>query len=464
MNENSEQKATQDFLQSSELTARLLRRATSSPGVIDTTMLRQVLSRVAGWGTHTASLFDDLMSRYSIDDGSIDADNALLMEQPWAAHINAYLTNNNTFSSTINQFISSATASQSSTASEANFSSRNIPNPAAQTPLQGETTTLSPAMKFRISRSPARRAWDAAPVDASDIARRPLLNSTENPVLKSAEDSNSTASEETRSEDAKVRLVKATPENIEHSRAIKVEHPETVASTVTTPGDLTLARTQVIPSDIQRKSPDEGVSVSQQVSTTNVIREKRQPAQVESPAITAGATLKRGSANPLRDFRKTGSASNENVRSGSDDSRMNGSLPLNVSSRLISAQASPLTETSLESFSQLLSQTLPQTLPPVQKQIASTQAPTQPPGFVWRKVADSSAADNPTASVSSANPRQGANEAAGNASTIQSPHSQTNMSEAASRTDEVRASSVTTERILRKLSRRLSIERERRGY
>src|SRR4051812_36994743 len=111
MNENSEHTATRDVLQSSELTARLLRRTNISPGLLETTMLRQILARLARYYSRPVSLFDELRSRYRIDDDSIDAEDPLVMEQPWPANIYAYLTNSNSFSSTINQFISGVAAS-----------------------------------------------------------------------------------------------------------------------------------------------------------------------------------------------------------------------------------------------------------------------------------------------------------------------------------------------------------------
>jgi hypothetical protein len=512
MNENSEQTAARDVLQSSELTARLLRRATVSPGLLDTTMLRQVLARLAGWDARPASLFDELRSRYRIDDDSIDVDEPLLMEQSWMANINAYLTNSTSFSSTINQFISGVAASQSNAASGANSSSRfevsreshsilreshsssrelhsssvtsqmrhaglpplstsssNAPsssssgrasNPDARRTTPGDAAMLSPAAKFRISRSPARRAWDAAPADASDAAPRM--------VLKSSEASTSTASEEARAYGEEARPTKATSEKIEQPGATKSEHSSAISSSVKTPGDLPLARTQTNQSEVQRKLLNEGESFSQQVSKTDAIKEKRQPSQVEQPAMTVAASPERGSANPARDIKKTGSASNESIRFGGDGAGMDRPPQSNATSHPAPAQAHTLHPVSapaktLTAFSH-------ETLPLIQKQIDSKQIDSSPaqkqsPDFVWRRGADASMMTNATASVTGGNPVQSANQAADKTSTIQSPHSQTIRSEAATRKDELRAGSgITTERILRNISRKLLIERERRGY
>jgi hypothetical protein len=458
MNENSEQTAIHEVLQSSELTARLLRRANISPGVLDTTMLRQVLARLAEWVEPPASLYDELMAQYRIDDDSLDVDDPLVMEQSWMANINAYLTNSSSFSSTINQFISGAAASQAgavtgagpssrfeksgeshsnlvtsrtvsaglprpstfSSAAPSSSSSARIPNPDAQTTLPGEAGTLSPAMKFRVSRSPARRAWDAAPADASDVARSPVLKS-----VKSEED----------------RPTHVSPGNIEHTRVMKSERPRANAPAVTPLDDLPLARTQIDRPDIQRKLANEGGSGSQQLSNA------------DAPARPAGASPGRGPANPARETKQTGGVSNENLKLTGDEPGIDGRLQSDTTSHPVSAQAKTLSASSHK------------TLPLVQRQINSSQTRRESPDFVWRKGADPSAVTNPTASATGSKPVQAVNQAAGHTSTAQSPNSQIIMSEAASRKDESRAGAgVTTERILRNISRKLLIERERRGY
>ena len=115
MNEDTDQITAQDVLQSSELTARLLRRLTASPGIIDIQMLRQIPARLMGLLAPLVSLFDDLIARYGIDDGSMGSQ-PRIMGQPWMQNVNAYLTNYNSLSSTTNQFISITAAEQKSNA------------------------------------------------------------------------------------------------------------------------------------------------------------------------------------------------------------------------------------------------------------------------------------------------------------------------------------------------------------
>ena len=135
MSEQQERANTQaqEVLQSSELTARLLRRLIVSPGILDMRTLRQFASRMTVAITRTFSLLDDLLARYGIDDRSAIENPPLLMEQPWMVNINAYLTNynsylsktyRNAFSSTTNQFISSHAAPQSE--SSKSFSSTSL--------------------------------------------------------------------------------------------------------------------------------------------------------------------------------------------------------------------------------------------------------------------------------------------------------------------------------------------------
>ncbi len=426
MDKNSEQRATQDILQTSELTARLLRRLTDAQGVIETTMLRQVLARLAGWAAHRGTLFDDLMARYRLDDGSVDVNGPLVMEQPWTLNINAYLTSDNSSSSTINQFISAVASSQAITASKERSSSRfeklseaspSIAAPAReagptpstfssnatqawQTPLirssgftgaqtmpSKGTASLPPPMKFRISRNPARRAWDPAPEDVQGIVRSFISKSAEGADEKS-------------------------------------ERTTSIASPSAVRGDLPFARTHLAQSEIERESDD---------------------------ALTAAAFTERRSASLAKDLKKRDNEANENIMLRGDGPGIDGMTRSATSSHPNYAIAP--TETSRS------------TVPPIQIQVAAAQAKRQPPNLIWRKGADISSATNPIAAATSGSPTQFASQTAGQASMVKSPRSQDIANDVASRKDEPRAGRwPTTERILRNISRKLLIERERRGY
>lgn len=492
MGDDSEQAATRDALQSSELTARLLRRADVSPGVLDTAVLRRILARLAGWVERPASLFDELMFRYRIDDDSIYADGALVMEQPRTANVNAYLTNSNSFFSTINQFFAGLAASRPGAATGANpssgfersgeshassettrtlragsprppassssapsvGSSARVPNPDARTTPTGGGATHSPAMKFRVSRSQARRAREAAPDDASDAARSPVLKST-----KPAEALSPVAPEGTRDEGAEDRPAKTAPAKTELTRVVKGGRPRADAPTVTPPGALPLALTQTTRSEIRRESADEGGSVSRQVSEADAMQEGRQPARAEEPPLTLTALASRGRVNPARDIRRTG-ASGEKLRLGGEGPVAGGAGQPDAASHPVFAQAE--TPNPVSAQAETPGGPPHETLPLARKRFDSSQARSRPPDFVWRKGADHPSVTDPTAG---GNPPPPASQTAGQTSTFQSPQSQTVVGASAGRKDEPRAASeVTTERILRNLSRKLLVERERRGY
>lgn len=402
MNENPDQITLEDVLQSSELTARLLRRLTVSPGIIDVRMLRQLPARLVGWIARRNPLLDELSARYSVDEGSATENQPLVMEQPWMVNINAYLTNENSFSSTTQSFSSAPFPSNESPSARASLISiMQVPNPDAKT-MRLDTSLSSPAGKFRVSRSPARRAWEAAPAEASTYA----------------------VSEAAQIEDEKVRQAKAVGEKIAPAKAI--------ASNDTTPIELPLARTQVNESPVRRELPDEGVNVSRSAPEDYAVMEKRQPARNEPPAMTAAAAaaaIEHGLADHAR-VKKEAVNSSHLVQTG------------------VSATTSPTA------------------LPLVQKQAASSQLRTQLPNFVWRKSTDEQTMRDLLSAIASGSPLQTARRSIETPTALQSPQSSQNVTpEPAKRKDEQRADSApTTERILRSISRKLLIERERRGY
>jgi hypothetical protein len=468
----------QEVLQHSELTARLLRRLTVSPGVIDAQTLRQFAARLAGGITRTLSLLDDLMARYGIDAPSTIESPPLLMEQPWMVNINAYLTNYNSFSSTTNQFISSAAVPQahSSTSHSSTFllsnplsteqtssqssqpstdsinSSVRAPGQAANSRPESldtirrvqrheaksvldETTSLPlPAGKFRVSRSPARRGREKPSAEAQDVAR--------NHVLKSSEDS--TASTPTAAASTIPAAGKIEEGQIESAKTIA----STDASADTAPTELLLARTRIAQSQIQRRSLDENAKVSQPpAAKIREVRGMRQPAEARQTPAPAAAPIAPGLVEPSRETKTADSSPPAPERVG---------VPRQTS------EAGATTQVSKPAV-QTRTSTTP--LPLIQKLNASLPMQKRPPDFIWRKGADSSTMKDFASTVLNADSLQALNRAAGEASSVQQQHSQTFTPEVARRKDETQAgSAVSTERILRNISRKLLIERERRGY
>jgi hypothetical protein len=456
MNQNPEQAAVEDILQSSELSARLLRRLTEVPGIMDTAMLRQVLERLSRSVKHPPTLFDDLMARYRLDDGSSAGIDPLIMEQSWIMNISAYLTNENSFSSTVNQYIAAATASKAieatgtSSPSGADMS-RELPStivatrvktpdpiphatssdaryPDERTKLSEEAAPLSSTGSFRVSRNPPRRAWDAGPAYGPNVVSGQVLSS-ERTSTATAPDEPSVQTEIHRKlqgeggSDSQQNLTTYAiqGEQPPSTRKLATKEPfefsmpgSANASAVAVKGNLPLARAQFAGADNQRTFSDEGRVVLPQLSRAYPISEKRRPAHVEPLDISAGASF--GPGGP--------------------------SAEIEISTK-----------------------TFAENLPLVRKHVVSSQTQRQPPNLVWRKGADPSSIINPGFSASGVSYIHPANQAAGSTSTIQSPHGNTIMPESSSRRDELRAgSAVPTERILRNISRKLLIERERRGY
>jgi hypothetical protein len=448
----------QEVLQSSELTARLLRRLIVSPGIIDMRTLRQFASRMTVSFTRTLSLLDDLLARYGIDAPSVIENQPLLMEQPWMVNINAYLTNYNSYSFTTNQFISSDAAPQSQSSkslsstsllsdtlsterfssqpsqssTDSTISSVRVPGHGVKSALDETASLTLPAGKFRVSRSPARRVWEKHSTDAQDAMR--------NPALKSTEDS--TASPSTTPSSTVLASARIEEEKIEEG---KFESAKAGTSADTNPATLSLAQSQ-----IQRKSLEENASVLQPVVKIHEVKDTQQPAEAVRPAALAVASIKLGLAEPAREIK---TAESSHPAHGRED---------------VPAQKSKAGIPTRKSKPDVPTSTSATALPLVQKQTVSPPIQKRPPDFIWRKGADIPTLKEFASAISKASPLQSLNQTTGGVSTVQpqpQKSSQTFTPEAARRTDETRAGSgISTERILRNISRKLLIERERRGY
>jgi hypothetical protein len=512
MNEDTDQITAQDVLQSSELTARLLRRLTASPGIIDIQMLRQIPARLMGLLAPLVSLFDDLIARYGIDDGSMGSQ-PLIMGQPWMQNVNAYLTNYNSLSSTTNQFISITAAEQkskaermkdermitevesflppsafllpsgsSSLSTPTTGSSRYAPNPAASSTPLDKASTYSPMETFRVNRRPAQRAWESTLATAQALVR--------NPVLKPADVSTSAAlaaahiedehqpdagEQSAVSETASLKSGLANQTEGEKLRAVKadekIEPTKAIAPSVATPINLPLAQVQV-----QRKLPDDGATRAERISKADELKDERQPAESIRPTVTAA--LKSGLANHTGEVKKTGgpfqpvpakaAALTQTLltalhlnrtaegwhtsdKQSTDSDKKTGMKLKDVSREFVDHSS---LRSNLESFDL------------VQKQAASSQLQKRATDFVWRRSADIPTVRDLTTIISSASLLEAARRTVVAGSLVQSPQSnQTIMPESMRRKNEIRAGSrLTTERIVRNISRKLLIERERRGY
>ena len=436
MPEHSEHTSAADVLESSELAARLIRRLTSSPGVIDTRSILKTYARLTEWFTHAHPLLNDLLTRYNIEDGSALRSLPLVADQPGMLNINTYLTNNNSFSSTTNnsfaattnQFISPANTSSSTTprfppaalsssssSSASVHSSSRASAPDAKMVFPGETSQSQPAGKFRVSRSPARRSRQRDPVDAGDATHDEGGSSR----FASGEEGSGAQAKE-------------------------------IGSSVSTGTNLPLART---PPAIQRELPDASMKTARPFSKVDdEMRDERRSARDDT-------------VGPRQETRRTVLATTDSPAA---------TLP---SLPLVQKQAAPeqLGEALIEDASERQHLTAKASasdaitlsaLPLVQPQISPSQLQTRPLQFVWRKSEDALTMRDLLSDLSSSSPLAAVRQALDSLPTAQSrPSNQSVKPESSSREVKRRAGEeITTEGMLRRISTVLLIERERRGY
>ena len=369
-----------DVLQSSELAARLLRRLTTSPGVIDTQRLFKTYARLTEVISHAHPLLHDLLARYFINDDSTVQILPLVNDQPWMLNLNTYLTNNSSVSSTSttnNSFFTSTAINQSILQSTTN------------TQVFGATSQPAPPEKFRISRRAGRR--QSVPVDVQDDVL--------NPVLQRATQSPAHVDEQP--------LTLANREN-------RISQPaRPVPSSVPTLTNPTPVQPPLAPPVIQRELLETEKSTTRLVlKDSERIKIERRSAKSEvrqepEPSQTAPADTELGAAATSR------------------------------------------------------------TLPLVQEHIPTSQFQTRPQQLVWRKSADTQALRDLVSDVSSSSSLAAVRQAIDSLPVVQTQPSAPVMvpPESSFREVEARASEESsTEGMLRRISKMLLIERERRGY
>ncbi|HEX8920088.1 MAG TPA: hypothetical protein VF766_01340, partial [Pyrinomonadaceae bacterium] len=336
MTEHPNQASAQDVLQSSALTARLLRRLTVAQGIIDVVKLRQAHARLAAWGIRATSLLDDLRTRYGLDDDDSRMESPpLVMEQPWMVNINSYLTNYNSFSATTNQFISSAATSQAlqpttfssqgtqSSAPLTIYSSTQAPKLAADsTRLPTErfladsssssSSSDSPSSssgKFRISRNPSRRAWKANPADAQGVSQAFVFKeaSASTPSTPAASDALTATPPEAR----KVNPADEATAADDKTAITSDERKAIISDERTQPNlpQLPLARTQIAQPQAQsERREDEALSVSSPVAKLSEVARKRASVEDEQPILHARSARRPGVADATEETKKSGSS------------------------------------------------------------------------------------------------------------------------------------------------------------
>jgi len=409
MTEYSEHISAADVLESSELAARLIRRLTSPPGVINTRGVVQRYARLTEWIPLAHPLLHDLLRRYSIDDGSSFRSLPLVTDAQSQLNVNAHLTNNNSLLSTTNNFFSApanefppaALSSSSSTSASVHSSSRQSSGPEAKMFMSGQPSEPRQTETFRVSRNPAHRSRQGVPLDVEDVATQ--------------------IEEDTRRREEVEEMAKG----------------KQIRSHVSTPTSLPLARTRLAESGIQQVTKEDDKERRRFVSDTIEARHEAKLAQAifarTNSAATSSPRLTLNQAKPARrDEPVVSEASTEQPLTATEPSPETTPFPV---------------------------------LPLVQAQNPASQFQTRPPQFVWRKSEDSPTMRDLISDLSSSGPLAAVREALDALPVAQSqPGNQSVKPVPPGREYRPGTEEITTEGMVRRISTMLLIERERRGY
>ena len=363
----------------SELAARLFRRLTTSPGVIDTQRLFKTYARLTEVITHP--LLHDLLARYFIDLDSSVQNLPLVNDQPWMLNLNTYLTNNSSVSSvstTNNSFFTSTAIKQSILQSTTNtqvFGATSQPTPPSTSPE-----------KFRISRRADRR--QSVPVDVQDDVLNPV------------------------------------PQRAIQSPALVEEQPLTLANRETR------------------------------------LNEPARPVGSEVPALTNPTPVRQPLAPPViqRELLESERKTTRLVLQDKERIKIERHSAKSEARQEIESSQTPPAEIKIEPA--------PIQLPLVQEQIPTPQLQTRPQQLIWRKSADTQTLRELVSDVSSSTSLAAVRKAIDSLPVAQTqPSAPMMMPESSFREVESRGSEeISTEGMLRRISKMLLIERERRGY
>jgi hypothetical protein len=484
MSEHSDQISAAEFLESSELTARLLRRLTSSPGVINIQEIFETYARLSAFTTRARRLLDDLLTRYSIDDGSAPGSLPLVMEQPWMLNLNTSLTNsnsflsttNNSFSATTNEFVSrpilSSSAASQFVPSASSSSHESQPGLATGTvskhELSHETkaeqldsvSSSATSGKFRIRRKPGRVSSEVTAAVTQNVQRDPVSEPAKGLTLRvgaaarlGEEEKGITPADpppapvgNPASEPAKgltlypratARLGEeeiGTPVKANDAKIATVKNTDSVFAA---PADLPLASLPQAPSPVQRGLPDEDVNTSGVLSSDAA--EKGPPASQSSNPGRVFSPLNRINETTRLTLGKIGIP-----RPGLDVSRI----------AAIQEQIVPAHDQRRQ----------PDSFRTGNADGRTALAEPRQPDLVWRRNAAGRTARELLSAASNGSSSQ-RELAGGRSSTAQPPpSSQTVKTESVNSGRREAGAEITAEGILRSISNTLLVERDRRGY
>jgi hypothetical protein len=496
--------------------------------VINIQQIFETYARLTAWTTRARLLTDDLLTRYSIDDGSAPGSLPLVMEQPWMLNLNTYLTNsnsflsttNNSFSATTNEFVSrpilsSSAASQfvppassSSHPSQTDLGLGTVSKHETKTEQLDSVSSSRTSEKFRIRRKPGRVSSEGAAAVTQNIPRDPVSEPAKALTLRAGasarlgdEEKGTTA----KANDARIATVRNT------------------ASVIAVPADLPLAPAA---QDVQRNPVSEALTLYPGVTARPGEGEKGTTAKANDAKIATAkntdsviaapadlplasrqhsqSTVQRvlpdedvntspvGSSNATAKGRSVNSKRPASQRINSSRvfsplNRINEITSLTLSKTVGIPRPGPEVSRTASIQEQIVpahsQERLPDSsrirnvdgravaeLPPLdfvrRGNAAARTALAEPgrPDFVWRRNADGRTTRELLSAVSNSSSLQG-ELAAGGTSTAQSPpSSQSVIPESVSRRGQPAGAEITAEGILRSISKTLLVERDRRGY
>jgi hypothetical protein len=388
MSEHSERTSAEDVLQTSELAARLLRRLTTSPGVIDTQRLFRTYARLTEVITHAHPLLHDLLARYFIANDSTLQNLPLVMDQPWMLNLNTYLTNNSSVSSTSttnNSYFTSTAINQSILQSTNSLTTN--------TNLFGAASQPAPPEKFRISRRASDRR-ESVSIDVQGDVLNPIAQQRAEPATQSL---------------AHLEEQPLTLANREH----RIGEPARPApSAVPTLINPTHVQPPLAPPVIQRELLDS------EIKTTRLVLHDNERIKIE----------------------RHSTKSEERHETNTSQTRF--------------------------AVTEVRAAAIPTTLPLAQEQIPASQFQARPQQLIWRKSADTQTLRDLVADVSSSSSLAAVRQAIDSLPVAQTPSSAPMMSPESTfrEVESPKSEEITTEGMLRRISKMLLIERERRGY
>jgi hypothetical protein len=503
MPEHPDQISALDFLQSSELTARLRRRLVSSPGVINIQGIFKIYARLTEWTPHTRLLRDELLARYSAGVGSTSQNLPLVTEHPWMLNLDTYLTNSNSFSSTTNNSYSVTTNKfVSQTLSSLSPPSRSTPEGLGiesvskhelireMKATQLESKSSARSGNFRVSRKPGRMT----PETAASVARHIQNNRISDPApaltyassrLPPGHQKKDEEAGATTRDSADLPLAAGGDQRSSVQREVAVTRPlqtstqkepavaarsttkeelqtaaaKNAASTVATLADLPLASRTRAPKPDQRELSEPDLNIRPAVSKDP--EDKPRPGDQEPPSsqsifapLNQQAEITNLSLGKIP--RVPQQPTDPSWPAPVQEQRVSAALRKQQPDLLLPANADHRSAATP-------SRSLPTAVNEGGASLPTGQRPTD---FVWLRNRTERIARELMVAVSDISSRQTGPRAAREISTTHSaPHNHLVTPESARRIDRPEEGvEITAEKILRRISHTLLVERERRGY